>query len=317
MEQPNSRNLPKFVDALKVYRQTNDCGPLFSAFGQEVPPPGESRNIIRDEMIAQIIAAASDAAEQAEKAAAQAEKAAAQSEFQLRQTQANLQAVLAQLEPLLIHEIFEGGADPMFDISAEKKDTSTRNRGWPNVPGYLVEEMDEYMFEAIQEELGPLLHSQTSLCRWDIESKLKATAAYLKPQYEIEVQDTVQSYIMPILQKCVQAGLDALPELLGVPKEDANLRLISIGGWIMTEPIPEVANRRYLRLKKRKGVPDWSIYLHSKNGVGKYVTVGETQMNPRWNSSWLPKCLGGNYANGEAQWQMRKQAKYCLEANTS
>lgn len=100
-------------------------------------------------------------------------------------------------------------------------------------------------------------------------------------------------------------------------KEDANLRLISIGGWIMTEPIPEVANRRYLRLKKRKGVPDWSIYLHSKNGVGKYVTVGETQMNPRWNSSWLPKCLGGNYANGEAQWQMRKQAKYCLEANTS
>lgn len=46
----------------------------------------------------------------------------------------------------------------------------------------------------------------------------------------------------------------------------------------VTECTPEV-NREYLRLKKRKGIADWSIYLLSENVKKGYVTVGEAKMD--------------------------------------
>ena len=314
MAQTRSEFIQTLRDSLKLYIRDNDCDPLFRLFGLEVPPPGESREIICRQIISDIIQKSTEATDKAN-------HAAAQFQTELQQTKVRLEALQAQLETLPVQEVFVRGVDPVFNTSAERKGKNSRNTYWPDVPAELVEEMDDCTFEAIQEELGVFFQSQTSYSQWGIESKLADVANYLKPQYEAEIQHVVQAYIIPIVQSCIQAGLNVLPELLGVAEKDANLIVKGIEGMMdpvnITECTPEVVNKEYLRVKRRKGIADWSIYLLSENGQKRYVTVGETKMDSKWNSSWLPKRRGGIYANGEAEWPMRQQAKYCRAANTS
>ncbi len=136
---------------------------------------------------------------------------------------------------------------------------------------------------------------------------------YLKPSVESEVQHVAQSYKLPIIEACVKAGLESLPDQFGIQK-DTTLVMKGIEG--LMDPGTSQLNESQYEKAKRRGIMDWSIYLLTEGEEKRYITVGETKLDSKWTSSWLPRRLGGAFENQEAQWPLRQTAKYCYTGNT-
>lgn len=222
-----------------------------------------------------------------------------------------------RLDELLVQEVFNSVPDPQFDTSGEPTGGNTKNHDWPIVLEDHVEEMDDCTFETIRAGLGFMFNSKSSENRESIRGRVRNIQSYLRPTVEAEIQHVAQAYSLPIIESCVRAGCESLPEGKGIP-EGSSLVMKGIEGLMKpgSGTALELDNDVYENAK-RMGIPDWSIYLLFKSEGKRYVTLGETKMDSKWTSSWLPKKLGRKFTNNEAQWPLRQQAKYCLDGNTS
>lgn len=218
---------------------------------------------------------------------------------------------------LIVQEVFNSEFDPKFDTSVEPRGGNTRSDNWPMVLEEYIEEMDDCTFETIQAELGFLFGLKTSESRQDIRRRERDVKAYLKPATEAEIQHVAQAYLLPIIESCVRAGHESLPELVGM-SNDTPLVMKGIEGLMKpgTGTTLELDNSHYQNAK-RMGIPDWSIYLLLKGEQKRYVTIGETKMDSKWSSAWLPRQLGSGFIDDETHWPLRQQAKYCRDGNTS
>lgn len=203
---------------------------------------------------------------------------------------------------------------PDYDTSNENKGTNSRNTKWPQVLANHIEEMDDCTYDTIKTALGFTFDIETSECRTHMGRRATDMQDYLKPKVEAEIQHVAQSYMLPIIQACVKAGLESLPEELGIPK-DTSLVMKGIEG--LMEPGNSSLDENQYVQAKRRGIMDWSIYLLIKGEEKRYITVGENKLSSKWTSKWLPKELGEEYALEEAQWPLRQKASYCLSSNTS
>ena len=203
---------------------------------------------------------------------------------------------------------------PEYNTLDEREGTNSKNWKWPRVLPTHVEEMDECTYDTIKTAFGFTFDMETSECRSNMKRRATDVEHYLKPKVEAEIQHVAQSYMLPIIQACVNAGLESLPEELGIP-EDTTLVMKGIEGF-MEQSDSSLDESQYVRAKAR-GIMDWSIYLLIKGKEKRYIAVGENKLSSKWTSSWLPRKLGGKFAGGEAQWPLRQKANYCLNSNTS
>lgn len=117
-----------------------------------------------------------------------------------------------------------------------------------------------------------------------------------------------------MIESCVRAGHESL---LGSTDISSDTPLDTKGIEGLVKPgqgtTVELDNEHY-QLAKSMGIPDWSIYLLLKGEEKRYVTMGETKMDSKWTSSWLPKQQGETYDHAEAQWPLRQQATIVMLA---
>lgn len=201
-----------------------------------------------------------------------------------------------------------------YDTSKQVRGANTKDDAWPVVLLNHIEEMHDCTYETIKAALGFTFGIGTSESRSHLKKRASDIKDYLRPSVEAEVQHVAQSYILPIVQACVRAGLGSLPEELGIPK-DTILVMKGIEG-LMKPGNSSLDESEYERAKAR-GIMDWSIYLLVKGEEKRYITIGENKLSSKWSSSWLPTRLGGEFTNREAEWPLRQQANYCLNGNTS
>lgn len=74
-------------------------------------------------------------------------------------------------------EVFNSEFDPEFDTSAETAGGNSKNKKWPYVLVDHIEEMDDYTFETLQEQLGFMFSTKTCESRRTIATRHKNVKA--------------------------------------------------------------------------------------------------------------------------------------------
>lgn len=212
---------------------------------------------------------------------------------------------------LLVGELFARVYDLQFDTSQEPTGPNTSNPAWPEVPYEYIEEMDDCTFETIQGELGFLFGLTTSETDENIRKKLEEVQIYVSPTSEAEIQFAAQAYLLPVIQSAFNASYSLLADMVCIPhNQPFEIKGLESGMNPAEKPTEE-------HIKTKSRYPDWSMFFPLARKQREYVSVGETKMDSKWDSSFLPTVLGSQGSNIDMMWPIRQQANYCRVGNTS